>query len=70
MPDVSNHGQCYDISLIAPKSDYILEAGMVLNLETPYYELGFGSVHVEDTVLVTEDGYRLLTKSDRNLFIL
>jgi Xaa-Pro aminopeptidase len=62
--------ECYDLPSITHKSDDILEAGMVLNLETPYYELGFGGVQVEDTVLVTEDGYRLLTKSDRNLYIL
>ena len=43
---------------------------MVVNVETPYYELGFGGVQVEDTLVVTKNGYRLLTQADRNLFIL
>jgi Xaa-Pro dipeptidase len=62
--------ECYDIPLLAPGSKHILEEGMVLNVETPYYELGFGGVQVEDTLVVTADGYRLLTKSDRDLFVL
>jgi Xaa-Pro aminopeptidase len=62
--------ECYDIPYLSPKSDHILEEGMVLNVETPYYELGFGGVQVEDTLVVTKDGYRFLTKADRNLFIL
>lgn len=62
--------ECYDVPFFTPASDHILEEGMVFNLETPYYELGFGGVQVEDTLVVTKDGYRLLTKCDRNLFIL
>lgn len=29
---------------------------MVINIETPYYELGFGGAHVEDTFLITKSG--------------
>ncbi|MBA7572473.1 hypothetical protein ES708_14253 [subsurface metagenome] len=55
---------------ITPLSDDILEEGMVLNIETPYYELGFGGVQVEDTLLVTKSGYQQLTRNGRDLFIL
>lgn len=62
--------ETYDPPFLSPTSDHILEEGMVLNVETPYYELGFGGVQVEDTLVVTKDGYRFLTKCDRNLLIL
>jgi len=62
--------ECYDPPFFTPTSDHILEEGMVFNIETPYYELGFGGVQVEDTLVVTKNGYRFLTKCDRNLFVL
>jgi len=62
--------ECYDLPNITPLSDDILEEGMVLNVETPYYELGFGGIQVEDTLLVTESGYQQLTRNGRDLFIL
>jgi Xaa-Pro aminopeptidase len=62
--------ECYDPPFLNPSSGHILEEGMVVNVETPYYELGFGGVQVEDTLVITKNGYRMLTKADRNLFIL
>lgn len=59
--------EIYDDPLLGPGQVTPLEAGMVLEVETPYYELGFGGLQVEDTVLVTDDGCRLLTESDRSL---
>jgi Xaa-Pro aminopeptidase len=48
---------------LAPSVTDPLEEGMVLCLETPYYEIGWGGVQVEDTLLVTKDGYQLFTQS-------
>ena len=62
--------ECYDIPHLSPISDHILEEGMVINIETPYYELGFGGVQIEDTVVVTPEGYRMLSQCDRELFLL
>lgn len=62
--------ECYDLPFLNPSSGHILEEGMVVNVETPYYELGFGGVQVEDTLMVTKSGYRLLTKAGRDLFVL
>ena len=59
--------EVYDFPLITPDNPMLLEAGMVLNIETPYYELGFGGLQVEDTLVVTEQGYELLTESSRDL---
>ena len=60
----------YDPPLLAPGDTTVLEPGMVLEVEPPYYELGMGGLQVEDTVLVTESGCRLLTTLSRRLEIL
>jgi Xaa-Pro aminopeptidase len=46
---------CIDLS-----SDPRLEEGMVVNLELPLYLFGLGSLHMEETFLVTRDGCRRL----------
>lgn len=59
--------EVYDPPSIAPGVADQLQSGMVLCVETPYYELGWGGVQVEDTIVVTENGSRYLTKSSREL---
>jgi Xaa-Pro aminopeptidase len=59
----------YEPPILTETSEDILEEGMVVNLETPYYEMGLGGVQLEDTIMVTADGYRPLTKSPRDLLI-
>jgi len=62
--------ETYDNPLLSPSDDTVLEAGMVLDIEPPYYEIGFGAIHVEDTFVITEEGTQLLTSIDRSLQIL
>jgi Xaa-Pro aminopeptidase len=38
---------------------------MVFEVETPYYELGFPGLQVEDTVLVTTQGGQIMGTLDR-----
>jgi Xaa-Pro dipeptidase len=45
-----------------------LEAGMVINVELPYYELGLGGLQIEETLVVRADGYDLLTTASRDLW--
>lgn len=52
---------------LAPGQDVIIEPGMVFCVETPYYELGWGGMMVEDTAIVTAEGNELLTVSSRSL---
>lgn len=59
----------YDPPLLGETDATTLEAGMVFEVETPYYEIGFGGLQVEDTVVVTAEGYRLLTRTPRTLRI-
>lgn len=62
--------EVYDPPVLAPNIRVPLEPGMVLCVETPYYELEWGGVQVEDTVVVTENGCRFLTKSSRDLIMI
>ncbi|MEO4040769.1 Xaa-Pro peptidase family protein [Hoeflea sp. CAU 1731] len=57
----------HEFPYIAYGNETELEAGMVLCLETPYYERGWGGIMVEDTVIVTNEGYERITPSLRAL---
>lgn len=46
----------YDAPNIAPSNSEVFEEGMVICVETPYYEMGFAGLQVEDTLAVTKDG--------------
>ena len=58
----------YDEPIIKQDSNIVLEQGMVINIETPYYELGFAGLQTEDTVVVTESGFDFLTSGERPLY--
>jgi Xaa-Pro aminopeptidase len=60
----------YETPLLAPGQDTVLEENMVLNVEAPYYEIGFGALHVEDPIVVRADGGQLLSKGRRDLVTL
>jgi Xaa-Pro aminopeptidase len=59
--------ELYDRPLISPGEDTLLESSMVINIETPYYELKFGGVQVEDCLLITDNGYQPFNKSTHEL---
>ncbi len=59
--------EVYDALSVAPGVATPLQADMVLCLETPYYELGWGGVQIEDLLRVTDQGAALLNKSRRDL---
>jgi Xaa-Pro aminopeptidase len=59
----------YDAPILNEATATPLEAGMVLEVETPYYEVGFGGLQVEDTILVTDGGYRRLTSTTSELVL-
>ena len=47
-----------------------LEAGMVITIEPGVYLEGLGGVRIEDTVVVTASGSRILTPTAKELFFL
>lgn len=60
----------YDLPLLSPASSDVLEAGMVLCIETPYYELGRVGLQVEDMLLVRSDGVEMLTDFCEDMVVL
>ena len=66
--DQFNHGLGHGIGLnihegprLSPSLDNILQTGMVVTVEPGIYLAGFGGVRLEDDVLITEDGYEVLS---------
>jgi Xaa-Pro aminopeptidase len=61
--------RAYDGPLVGPGDTTVLEAGMVVNVEVPLYAIGWGGLQLEDTVVVEPDGFRSITRLDRDLFV-
>ena len=55
---------------LSRESESVLEPGNVLTVEPGIYIPGFGGVRIEDDVLVTETGIRVLTSSSKELLVL
>jgi Xaa-Pro aminopeptidase len=62
--------EVYDMPLLRPTDNTLLEEGMTLNVETPYYEIGFGGLQVEETIVVTSKGCKYLTTPTEKLLVL
>jgi Xaa-Pro dipeptidase len=61
--------EVYETPLIAAGVSTQLEEGMIITVETPYYEFGFGAAHAEDPFLMQADGNVVLTELSRDLQI-
>ncbi len=59
--------EVHELPLINTCGDVPMEPGMVITIEPGIYIPDFGGVRIEDLVLVTGDGYRVLSKSAKNL---
>ncbi len=75
--DYFGHGLGHGVGLeiheqptLSPRSTALLGEGSVITIEPGIYLPGFGGVRIEDTVVVTADGCRLLTKVEKELRIL
>lgn len=62
--------EVYERPVIAAGQSTVLRPGMVFCVETPYYEIGWGGMMVEDAVVLTADGAEMLTVSDRSLRVI
>jgi len=52
------------------KPDQVLRPGMIVNVDMPHTEIGWGSVHMEDTVLITDDGCERLSSADFSIRVI
>lgn len=57
----------HDNPTINPTSQQVLEPGMVITIEPGIYIPNWGGVRIEDDVLITQRGYEVLTKAEKNL---
>lgn len=57
----------HDPGGIRQSKDMILEPGMVMTVEPGVYIKGFGGVRIEDDVLVTKGGCKVLTRAPKEL---
>jgi Xaa-Pro aminopeptidase len=62
--------EVYDPPVLNPHNETVLEEGMVFCVETPFYEIGWSGLQIEDTVVVRNDGPEYLTTMGRELIIL
>lgn len=74
MADLFTHGTGHGVGLqihespwAGPAATDVLRVGNVVTVEPGVYRVGLGGVRVEDTVLVTLDGCRPLTKTPKDL---
>lgn len=60
----------HETPMCTPARDYTLPAGTVMTIEPGIYVEGKWGVRIENMILITEDGYRNLTGSERALITL
>ena len=72
-----SHGTGHGVGLeiherptIGPRDTTLLEPGMVFTIEPGIYLSEKGGIRIEDMVLVTDDGCRLLTKRSKSLTVI
>ncbi|HWP60356.1 MAG TPA: Xaa-Pro peptidase family protein [Candidatus Acidoferrales bacterium] len=70
-PFISGPAEKVDDPFLPETTDIPLEAGMTINLEASYHEFGWGAVHVEYTLAVTENGSEYLSAPEQQqLYVL
>lgn len=60
----------HELPNLSAASKQVLEPGMLVTMEPGIYVSGLGGVRIEDDVLITQDGCRILNKSTKELLIL
>lgn len=59
--------EVYDMPILTPGNDTVIEEGMVFCVETPVYEVGYAGFQVEDTLVVRGEGAELLSNLPKDL---
>ncbi|WP_337895877.1 aminopeptidase P family protein [Mesomycoplasma ovipneumoniae] len=56
----------HELPVVSANSDTILEPGMVITVEPGIYIPGLGGARIEDVVLVTENGFKTLSREEES----
>lgn len=56
----------HELPVVSANSDTILEPGMVITVEPGIYIPGVGGARIEDVVLVTENGFKTLSREEES----
>lgn len=59
--------EIHELPHISPIGNEALEPGMVITIEPGIYLPGYGGVRIEDLVVVTDNGYRVLSNTPKEL---
>jgi len=62
--------QIHEQPVLNPRSETVLEPGMAVTVEPGIYVPGVGGVRIEDTCIITENGWESLFASSKELIIL
>ncbi len=62
--------EIHEAPSVSPRGEEALKKGMVFTIEPGIYVEDVGGVRIEDTVTLTSEGLRILTKSTKELIIL
>ena len=66
----TDHPLPIGLELPGSRGDLVFEENMVINVDLPYHELGFGGMHLEDMIRVTKDGCEPLTTMQTDLIVI
>ena len=69
----TGHGlglEIHEVPRVGRKDKTLLQAGMAITIEPGAYLEGFGGVRIEDTVVVTQTGCRVLTPTSKELRVI
>jgi Xaa-Pro dipeptidase len=66
----SDHKLPIGPTLPGGNGEFVFEEGMIFSLDMPYYEIGWGNLHVEDEILVTAEGCEAITDCNVSLRII
>jgi Xaa-Pro aminopeptidase len=69
----TGHGlgmEIHEAPRLSLRGDIVLTPGMTVTVEPGIYLPGFGGVRIEDDVVITKNGIRILTKSPKQLIVL
>lgn len=57
--------EVHELPRVSPRSEDVLEPGMVITIEPGVYLEGWGGVRIEDSVVITKSGCEVLTQASK-----